>query len=125
MNISKKENLDLYTAYNEIINLIPIDFITKAIFVTSFFSLLILLYIKFFYSKKISKEQKEILFKKGKVRFLLSFCITTVVFSFMVGLLKSISWLASNLPDGSGGLIVAIVGIVMLCNWKRLFSNLD
>lgn len=125
MNIAKKENIDLNTAYNEIINLIPIDFITKAIFVTAFVSLLILIYVKFFYLKKISKEQKEILFNKRKIRFFLSFCIITVVFTFMVVILKSISWLAYNLPDGSIGLIVALIGILMLCNWKRLLSNLD
>ena len=90
MNIAKKENIDLNTAYNEIINLIPIDFITKAIFVTAFVSLLILIYVKFFYLKKISKEQKKILLSEGKIKFLVSSCITFLLFTFGLILIKTI-----------------------------------
>lgn len=89
MNIAKKENIDLNTAYNEIINLIPIDFITKAIFVTAFVSLLILMLI-YLHLKKISKEQKKILLSEGKIKFLVSSCITFLLFTFGLILIKTI-----------------------------------
>lgn len=79
MNIAKKENLDLDNAYNKIMDSIPIEFITITVFIIAFVSLLILIYIKFFHSKNISAEQKEILNNKRGIRLLVSFCITVLM----------------------------------------------
>ncbi|OXA65302.1 hypothetical protein B0A67_24535 [Flavobacterium aquidurense] len=82
MNIAKKENIDLNTAYNEIINLIPNDFITT-VFIVAFVSLLILIYIKF-YSKNILEEQKEILHNRRGIKILVSFCITALMLAVVL-----------------------------------------
>lgn len=96
MNISKKENLDVSTAYNEIMDSIPIEFITITVFIIAFVSLLILIYIKF-YSKNISAEQKKILHNKRGIKALVSSCITFLLFAFGLILIKSIFWLSNNL----------------------------
>jgi hypothetical protein len=122
MNIAKKENLDLSTAYNEIINSIPIDIITITFFVVAFVSLLILIYIKL-YSKNISAEQKEILHNKRGIRLLVSFCITALMLAVVLILSKSIFWIGDNLPDGSGALIGALIGILILLKWKWFLNK--
>lgn len=125
MNIAKNENLDLSTAYNNLIDSVPIDFITTAILIIAIVSFFILIYVKFSYSKNISKERKKELLNERKIRTFLSFCIIFVIIGLGIFLNKSIIWLADNLPDGSGGFIVALVGVLMLWKWKSLFKTLD
>lgn len=96
MNIVKKENLELNTAYNEIMDSIPIEFITITVFIVAFVSLLILIYIKFYF-KNISAEQKEILHNKRRIKVLVSSCITFLLLAFGLILIKSIFWLSNNL----------------------------
>jgi Na+/H+ antiporter NhaD/arsenite permease-like protein len=125
MNIAKSKNIDLSTAYNNIMDSVPIYFITIAIFVIAVLSLLILFYIKFFYSKNLSDEQKESVLNKKRIKFLVGFCITVVMFAFGLVLIKSIFWLSNKLPFGSGVLVVALVGLLILWKWKWFLNKED
>jgi hypothetical protein len=125
MNITKKENLPFRSAYNELKECLPIDFIMISIFVLAFVSLLILIYFKFFYSKNISASEKKILLNKRGIKLLVSFSITIIMFAFALILIKSIFWIADNLPNRSGVFIVAIGGFLILWKWNWLLNKND
>lgn len=92
----KSKNLDLSTAYNNIMDSVPIEFITITVFVIAFVSFLILVYIKFFYLKTISAEQKKMLLSKGKIKFLVSSCITFLLFAFGLVIISIFNNLNNN-----------------------------